>query len=854
MSEKEVRARLKNLPPGLDEVYKETVERIRNQAPGEVEKAIKVLAWICFSTRPLEPIELQHAVAVELAESEFDNKNITGLDDLVSLCAGLVAVDEKTNVIRLSHYTTQEYFEKQWLQHFPDMQYQIAATCISCISWASSRYNLCTYSTSKFHSKFPLARYAIKNWEYHAREGYPETKEFIGKIFQNSKALECVMRIGLRPMIPSVFPLQIHFAAFFGLDKYIQDCLENASAGGEHEPFVCDQVDGGGRTALHWASEKGQIDSAKVLLQHGWKVDSVDIDGSTALNVAANRGHISLVHLLVERGADIEHLDQSDQTPLLNAASNGETSSVEALLRLGAKIDVVGKDNRNVLHWGARNRSPKMIELLSLQCDIRTLNFCDNTNMTPLLLAMIHQNEEVADLLIKNGYNVNAGIERKMYNTRHFNSRMTSLKINPVTLPLSDKNGLNPLHLTALEGDPKMTQYLLRRGADINVRDCNGDTPLHLSLRRCILGPYFPIDLWSETNFSRVETIAKNYRKRGIVIQFGFCRLTEARVETLDSLLKQGDIDVDMANILQESPLHLIHYEEEDSSAIFRMIMAKSPNILAANHRGETPLHLSCLKGNLETTRLMLDMESCAIKAQDSQRQTPFFYASRTQNESMIEMFWDYLEKANPNQWNETDLRGRTPFHYYLESGICLTKTIEAFLEHGANMKSVDNNGDCPLSIFLQPRRYSFPRNHDNREEICKLLLERGSDLNWKNHFGENLAHASMHGSNPNILGILKRYGVDIAASDCRDRNILHHGAMYGYVNEETINLIPEHIDLLMNQTDIYGMTPLSYAEHYADRDCYETLPFYDPPDRKLTLQVLKKAQSRLEGNEVESK
>lgn len=61
--------------------------RIQNQAPGEVEKATKVLTWIRFSKRPLAPLELQHAVAVEFAESKFDEK-ITDLDDFVRFITG----------------------------------------------------------------------------------------------------------------------------------------------------------------------------------------------------------------------------------------------------------------------------------------------------------------------------------------------------------------------------------------------------------------------------------------------------------------------------------------------------------------------------------------------------------------------------------------------------------------------------------------------------------------------------------------------------------------------------------------------------------------------------------------------
>jgi hypothetical protein len=111
-----------------------------------------------------------------------------------------------------------------------------------------------------------------------------------------------------------------------------------------------------------------------------------------------------------------------------------------------------------------------------------------------------------------------------------------------------------------------------------------------------------------------------------------------------------------------------------------------------------------------------------------------------------------------------------------------------------------------------------------------------------------------MHGTNRQILGILKAYGVDMTAKDSRNRNTLHHGAMYGFVNEEKLDLVQGYLDLLMNQEDIYGMTPLSYAENYADRECYEVFPVFYPPDRKLTLEVLRKAQSQLEENGLQHK
>ena len=50
--------------------------------------------------------EIPDALAVEVGESELDQDNLSELEDMVSICAGLVIIDEESNIIRLVHYTT----------------------------------------------------------------------------------------------------------------------------------------------------------------------------------------------------------------------------------------------------------------------------------------------------------------------------------------------------------------------------------------------------------------------------------------------------------------------------------------------------------------------------------------------------------------------------------------------------------------------------------------------------------------------------------------------------------------------------------------------------------------------------
>jgi hypothetical protein len=77
------------------------MDRIEVQKTGLRDLAKQVLLWITCAKRPLTTLELRHALAVEIAQSELDIENLPEVEDMISVCAGLVTVDEESDVIRL---------------------------------------------------------------------------------------------------------------------------------------------------------------------------------------------------------------------------------------------------------------------------------------------------------------------------------------------------------------------------------------------------------------------------------------------------------------------------------------------------------------------------------------------------------------------------------------------------------------------------------------------------------------------------------------------------------------------------------------------------------------------------------
>jgi hypothetical protein len=69
--------------------------------------ARRVISWITCAQRPLAVDELCLAASIDKGDKILDVGDIYKVEALISVCAGLVTVDEDSSIIRLVHYTTQ---------------------------------------------------------------------------------------------------------------------------------------------------------------------------------------------------------------------------------------------------------------------------------------------------------------------------------------------------------------------------------------------------------------------------------------------------------------------------------------------------------------------------------------------------------------------------------------------------------------------------------------------------------------------------------------------------------------------------------------------------------------------------
>ena len=160
---------LDSLPPGLNEIYDEIIDRILSQDADEAELAKSILGWITYAKTPLTTKQLQQALAVPLNSTYYDEDTETDEQILISACLGIVTIDHETNIIQLVHYTTQEYIEGIRETQFPEAQTLIAKTCLTCLGF--DRFTQRAIMLGKqVLDDYVFLRYATRFWAEHIND------------------------------------------------------------------------------------------------------------------------------------------------------------------------------------------------------------------------------------------------------------------------------------------------------------------------------------------------------------------------------------------------------------------------------------------------------------------------------------------------------------------------------------------------------------------------------------------------------------------------------------------------------------------------------------------------------------
>ncbi|MEO8259413.1 MAG: ankyrin repeat domain-containing protein [Acidobacteriota bacterium] len=231
-------------------------------------------------------------------------------------------------------------------------------------------------------------------------------------------------------------------------------------------------------------------------------------DGTTALHRAVQAGDHGAAQRLLRDGAAVNAATRNGVTPLLLAAINADAVMVEVLLKAGADPNAPLSQGQTILMTAARTGSAEAVRLLLARgADVNARERI--LGETALIWAAAENHPAVIKVLVEHGADVNGRSRAMTYPLREYgdgkSGRLTVLPPGDWTpvmyaarqnatgavralaaahadLNLTDPDGTTALVVAIINAHYDLAAVLLDQGADPNVGDVTGMTPLYAAV------------------------------------------------------------------------------------------------------------------------------------------------------------------------------------------------------------------------------------------------------------------------------------------------------------------------------------------------------------------------------------
>ena len=520
----------------------------------------------------------------------------------------------------------------------------------------------------------------------------------------------------------------LHSAAATNPDPRVADLLldNRAQLDGESQH---------GRTPLSKAViSNRQAAVVEFLLDQGAGTEGEDESGFTLLHLAAFSGASDVVRLLLERGFDPNSSHDKDSgPPLLQAAMGGDPLVVKVLLEHGADVHLQSRSwGWTPLHFAvsvmttgyAKGTAIEVAQLLLDQgADIRAQ---DNEGRTPLHLAVTYDEDddgfrELVAML---------GSERPPVGATDMVEFL--LDSGADIEALSNERETPLISAAAGSRKPDVVRLLLSRGADVQTVSYRGESACQAASR---MGWLVDTDvmpqlcgefgIWLTENFWRDATSIDVQRELDAGAEVN---IRDGRGETplykavlwnptpsvVELLLDRG-ADVDAAERhFGWRPLHMA--ARKGDRIVVALLLGWGADLHAKGGHGDTALHLASQFASgaegLETVRLLLD-RGAELDARNDFGETPLFRSVGSYVDGHPATTALLLERGADVM--ARDIEGSTTLHRAASSPKSLPAVVKLLLASGADARVENSKGLTPLDMA---------QRHGAGPEIVRMLVD----------------------------------------------------------------------------------------------------------------------------------
>ncbi|KAM5342890.1 hypothetical protein ACJ41O_013856 [Fusarium nematophilum] len=748
-----IMAEIEGIPPDLNGLYVELINAVKHRST-----TLKLMQWICFSTRPLTTDELQWALAVDpdcawrsldecqasddfIADDKFDRR-------INNLSCGLAEIipSKDARVVRFIHQSVKDFFVGGGLWALdktkPDHEVVPAAHCRlsrTCLQY----FKLIVHSneqpiSQEEISRFPFIRTPL-SWA--AENG----QEAVVKMLLDTDKVNVDLRdkYGRTPL---------SWAAQNGREAVVRLLLDTGKVD-------VDSRDNDDRTPLWWAAGNGREAVVRMLLDTGKVgVDSKDAGGRTPLLWAAERrndwwtaegAQDAVVKMLLDTDkVDVDSRDKNGRSPLWWAAGNGREAVVRMLLDTG-KVDVDSSDNdgRSPLSWAAQNGREAVVRML-LDTDKVYVDSSDNDGRSPLSWAAQNGREAVVRMLLNTD---KVDVDSKDRDGRtpltwaaengHKTVARILLDTGKVDVNSRDNDGWTPLWWAIGNGREAVVKMLLDTGkVDVSSRDNDGWTPLWWAIgngREAVVKMLLDtgkVDVDSRDNDGRSPLLWAARMGREVAVRM---------------LLDTGRVDINSRDEIDRTPLSWA--ARNGKEAVVKILLDTGKvDIDLKDGYDRTPLLLAARNGHEAVVRMLLDTGMVDINSRDRNDRTPLSWAARNGKEAVIRILLDTGKvKVNPR-----DSDGWAPLLWAAKNG--REAAVRILLDTSkVDFDSRDNNGQTPLS-------WAVGNGH---EEVARMLLDTDKvDISAEDACGLTVLQLAAFNYHPRMEELLIARGAPIVS------------------------------------------------------------------------------------------